>query len=139
MERVIENTRRFVAEILDTEPSSHDMSHVERVGALCLKIRQTEGGDPLVLRLAALLHDAGVVREHREGGDHAVYSAEIAGDFLAGEGVDREKPSTMLSPASAPTGSAGIWSPDPSKPVFSRTPTGWTPWVRWGSSAPLFR
>jgi uncharacterized protein len=41
-----------------------------------------------VLRLAALLHDVGIVREHNEGGDHAEYSAEIAREFLSRAGAD---------------------------------------------------
>lgn len=90
MDKLIEKTRSFVADVLKDEPSSHDMSHVERVESLCLKIANTEGGNPHVIRLAALLHDVGVVREHREGGDHAVYSAEIAGKFLLDAGVEAE-------------------------------------------------
>ncbi|MDK2893101.1 HD domain-containing protein [Methanohalophilus sp.] len=90
MDELIEKTRSFVADILKDEPSSHDISHVERVENLCLKIQETEGGNPHVLRLAAILHDVGVVKEHQEGGDHAVYSAEIAGNFLTEEGVDGE-------------------------------------------------
>ena len=52
------------------------------------KIHEHEGGDIKVLRLAALLHDVGIVREHNEGGDHAEYSAEIAREFLSRAGAD---------------------------------------------------
>ena len=87
---LIEKTREFVASFLEGEPSSHDMSHINRVEALCLEIRREEGGDPLVLQLAALLHDVGVIKEHEEGGDHAVYSAEIASEFLSKAGLGKE-------------------------------------------------
>lgn len=87
---LIEKTRTFVASVLADEPSSHDMAHIERVEALCLELQKEEGGDSLVLRLAALLHDVGVIREHEEGGDHALYSAEIASEFLAREGLSRD-------------------------------------------------
>lgn len=87
---LIEKTREFVATFLEGEPSSHDMSHINRVEALCLKIQKEEGGDPLVLQLAALLHDVGVIKEHEEGGDHAVYSAEIASEFLSKAGLGKE-------------------------------------------------
>ncbi|MDD4497588.1 MAG: HD domain-containing protein [Methanosarcinaceae archaeon] len=87
---LIEKTRDFVASVLANEPSSHDMAHIERVEALCLVLQKEEGGDPLVLRLAALLHDVGVIREHEEGGDHALYSAEIAAEFLGSEGLCRD-------------------------------------------------
>ena len=87
---LIGTTRTFVAEVLEGEPSTHDMSHIERVENMCIRIQQTEGGDLQVLRLAALLHDVGIVREHQEGGNHAQYSAEIARDFLAENGAGVE-------------------------------------------------
>ncbi len=87
---LIEKTREFAASFLEGEPSSHDMSHINRVEALCLEIRKEEGGDLLVLQLAALLHDIGVIKEHEEGGDHAVYSAEIASEFLSKAGLGKE-------------------------------------------------
>lgn len=87
---LIEKTREFVVTFLEGEPSSHDMSHINRVEALCLKIQKEEGGDPLVIQLAALLHDVGVIREHEEGGDHAIYSADIASEFLSKTGLGKE-------------------------------------------------
>lgn len=87
---IIEKTREFVASFLEGEPSSHDMTHINRVESLCLEIREKEGGDPLVLQLAALLHDVGVIKEHEEGGDHAVYSADIASEFLSKAGIRKE-------------------------------------------------
>ena len=85
---LIERTRYFVSGVLIDEPSTHDISHIERVEALCLQIREKEGGDLQVLRLAALLHDVGIVKEHLQGGNHAEYGAEIACEFLSSEGVD---------------------------------------------------
>ena len=87
---LIEKTRDFVTFFLEGEPSSHDMGHINRVEALCLEIQKEEGGNPLILRLAALLHDVGVLKEHEEGGDHAVYSAEIASEFLGKAGLEKE-------------------------------------------------
>ncbi|WP_340820650.1 HD domain-containing protein [Methanolobus sp. WCC4] len=87
---LIESTRQFVAGILEGEPSTHDMSHINRVENTCMKIQETEGGDLKVLRLAALLHDVGIVREHEEGGNHAEYSAEIAREFLGKSGAEAE-------------------------------------------------
>jgi uncharacterized protein len=55
---------------------------------MCIRIHKNEGGDLHTLRLAALLHDVGIVREHEEGGNHAQYSAEIAREFLAENGAD---------------------------------------------------
>ncbi|WP_319506826.1 HD domain-containing protein [uncultured Methanolobus sp.] len=87
---LIETTRQFVAEVLADEPSTHDMSHIERVENTCMNIHKKEGGDLQVLRLAALLHDVGIVREHKEGGNHAQYSAEIASEFLREKGAEAE-------------------------------------------------
>lgn len=86
---LIEKTREFAATFHEGEPSSHDMSHINRVEALCREIQKEEGGDILTLRLAALLHDVGVIKEHEEGGDHALYSAEIASEFLRRAGVEK--------------------------------------------------
>ncbi len=67
---LIEKTREFAATFHEGEPSSHDMSHINRVEALCMEIQKEEGGDLLILRLAALLHDVGgVIKEHEEGGE----------------------------------------------------------------------
>lgn len=85
---LIETTRQFVAGVLEGEPSTHDMSHIDRVEKTCIVIQKKEGGDLKVLRLAALLHDVGIVREHEQGGNHAEYSAEIARDFLNKNGAE---------------------------------------------------
>ncbi|WP_094228122.1 HD domain-containing protein [Methanolobus psychrotolerans] len=87
---LIETTRQFVAKVLAGEPSTHDMSHIERVENTCIRIHEKEGGDLQVLRLAALLHDVGIVKEHEEGGNHAQYSAEIAREFLNDNGAEAE-------------------------------------------------
>lgn len=87
---LIEKTREFAATFHEGEPSSHDMSHINRVEALCREIQGIEGGDLFILRLAALLHDVGVIKEHEEGGDHALYSAEIAAEFLGKAGLEEK-------------------------------------------------
>ena len=87
---LIEKAREFTASFLEGEPSSHDMGHINRVEALCLEIQKEEGGNPRILQLAALLHDVGVIKEHEEGGDHALYSAEIAIEFLGKAGAGKE-------------------------------------------------
>ncbi len=87
---LIEKAREFAASFLEGEPSSHDMGHINRVEALCLEIQKEEGGNLRILQLAALLHDVGVIKEHEEGGDHALYSAEIATEFLGRAGAGKE-------------------------------------------------
>ena len=87
---IINRAREFVSEVLADEPSTHDMSHIERVESMCVRIQETEGGDLEVLRLAALLHDVGVVKEHQVGGNHAEYSAQIAREFLSATDADED-------------------------------------------------
>jgi uncharacterized protein len=55
-----------------------------------MRIQEKEGGNLQVIRLAALLHDVGIVREHKEGGNHAEYSAEISQEFLAENDAEAE-------------------------------------------------
>lgn len=85
---IINRAREFVSQVLEDEPSTHDMSHIERVESMCIRIQESEGGDLEVLRLAALLHDVGVVKEHQLGGNHAEYSAQIAREFLSAANAD---------------------------------------------------
>ncbi|MGP8322127.1 MAG: HD domain-containing protein [Methanosarcinaceae archaeon] len=85
---LINKARSYVSEVLRDEPSAHDMSHIDRVESVCVNIHKHEGGDIEVLRLAALLHDVGIVKEHNKGGDHAEYSAGIAREFLSRAGAD---------------------------------------------------
>ncbi len=63
---------------------SHDWHHIERVWKLAKLIQQSEGGDLLVIELAALLHD---VSDHKfNGGDWnkgSQLSKEILLDFNA--------------------------------------------------------
>ena len=94
---IIGDTRDFVASVLSDEPSSHEMSHIERVESVCMQIHSKEGGDLQVLRLAALLHDVGVVKENREGGDHAQHSARIAEEYLISKGLDADTISHIVS------------------------------------------
>ncbi len=63
---------------------SHDWDHTERVLELCLRIGRTEGADPVVLTLAALLHDIGRETQDRSGGrlSHAETGAAMAGKVL---------------------------------------------------------
>lgn len=49
----------YVREKLKGESSGHDWWHAYRVWKIALNIAQQEGGDLLVIQLAALLHDIG--------------------------------------------------------------------------------
>lgn len=55
----IEAAELFVKDRLSTEGTGHDWHHANRVRATSLELQAVEGGDPLVIELAALLHDVG--------------------------------------------------------------------------------
>jgi len=54
---VIEHTADHVKALLSGEGSGHDWWHIDRVRRMAKRIGQAEGADPLVVELAALLHD----------------------------------------------------------------------------------
>ena len=67
MQVLLEQVEKLVkAKFTDME-GSHDWFHIDRVRKNALHLQQTEGGDPLLIELAALLHD---YSDHKyNGGD----------------------------------------------------------------------
>jgi uncharacterized protein len=59
MNEVIESTEAFVKSRLFGEGTGHDWWHAHRVRNTALTLQASEGGDRLVVELAALLHDIG--------------------------------------------------------------------------------
>jgi uncharacterized protein len=64
--RVEARVRRAMAE----QDQAHDWYHIERVRTMALRIAQAEGGNLLIIELAALVHDIG---------DRKVHESEEAG------------------------------------------------------------
>ncbi len=64
---------------------SHDWEHTLRVDRLCRRIGPREGADPLVLRLAACLHDIGRGQQDQSRGAvcHAHQGARMAAAIMA--------------------------------------------------------
>jgi len=79
MTPVITQTIQFVKKTLANAEAGHDWCHIERVYKTALKINETELGDPLIVSLAALLHD--IADSKFNGGDEEV-GPRIAGEFL---------------------------------------------------------
>lgn len=54
---IIQQTNAFIKKILKNAEKGHDWFHIQRVYKNALKIHEQEGGDKLIIQLAALLHD----------------------------------------------------------------------------------
>lgn len=77
MNELIEKVAQFIKDKFEENEGSHDWYHIERVWKLAKLIQQAEGGDLLVIELAALLHD---VSDHKYNG----------GDWNAGSELTKE-------------------------------------------------
>lgn len=86
---LIHKTINLVKENLEGTESGHDWFHIERVWKLSLKIQEKEGGDKLIIELAALLHDIADPKFHN--GDETLAS-KIVRNFLTEQNLD---PSVM--------------------------------------------
>ncbi|UMY66334.1 MULTISPECIES: HD domain-containing protein [unclassified Flavobacterium] len=73
-DRSIEKTVAFVQKELQGAEGGHDWFHIERVWKNARHIAEKEGGDLLVVELAALLHDIADSKFH--GGDETVGPAK---------------------------------------------------------------
>ncbi|PZU82277.1 MAG: phosphohydrolase [Chryseobacterium sp.] len=84
---LINKTIELVKQKLEGTESGHDWFHIERVWKLSLKIQKKEGGDKLIIELAALLHDIADPKFH--DGDETLAS-KIVHDFLTEQNVDSD-------------------------------------------------
>ena len=70
----------------------HDFDHVLRVLALAERIGRAEQADLEIVRVAALLHDAGRAQAEAAGIDHALVAADRARNVLAGQPAAKVNP-----------------------------------------------
>lgn len=87
MTHKIEKTIAFVKQILEGAEAGHDWFHTERVWKLSNFIAYEEGGDTLVIQLAALLHDIADAKFHN--GDESI-GVSRASEFLNRIEIDKE-------------------------------------------------
>lgn len=86
METVIQSVEKMIKSQFENEGTGHDWYHIDRVRRVALQIQKNEGGDRLVIELAALLHD---VSDHKfNGGDFEV-GATVADQMLVKLGVEK--------------------------------------------------
>jgi uncharacterized protein len=72
---------------------SHRWDHTRRVYKLAMNLGEQEKADMEIVALAALLHDIGRTLEDQSRGKHchATLGAEMAGEILTKEGVERDR------------------------------------------------
>ncbi|MBQ6174479.1 MAG: HD domain-containing protein [Clostridia bacterium] len=86
MEDIIARAADYARALFAGDSSGHDWWHTRRVWRLALHLAEAEGADPLIVQLAALLHDA----------DDAKLSPETSAEklrarrFLEAEGLPEE-------------------------------------------------
>ncbi|WP_439695600.1 HD domain-containing protein [Mucilaginibacter sp. AW1-7] len=83
--KLIDNTVQFVRETLKNAEGGHDWWHIHRVWTNAKLIAQTEKVDPLIVELAALLHDIADSKFHN--GDEEI-GPRTAGNYLLSQDVD---------------------------------------------------
>ena len=75
MQDLLTQVAHLVKAKFTNQEGSHDWFHIDRVRKNALLIQQSEGGDPLVIELAALLHD---YSDHKyNGGDFDKGAQEV--------------------------------------------------------------
>ena len=79
MKQIIDLAISFVKQKLEKAEAGHDWFHIDRVYKTALKINSVEGGDLLVVSLAALLHD--IADSKFNNGDEEI-GPRIAAEFL---------------------------------------------------------
>ncbi|WP_260171693.1 HD domain-containing protein [Pedobacter cryoconitis] len=79
LDNIKEKTISFVKKTLEGAEAGHDWFHIERVYKTALSINAKEGGDLLIVTLAALLHD--IADSKFNNGDEEI-GPRIAGEFL---------------------------------------------------------
>ena len=80
---IVAETERLVRDRLGDESTGHDWWHADRVRVTAVRIAAVEGADPLVVELAALLHD---VDDYKFSGDEEAGS-RFARSYLLSAGV----------------------------------------------------
>lgn len=67
IEKYIEKLKPYVMELFKDDSSGHDMSHLIRTMNSALYIQEREGGDRLIIGIAAFLHDVHRIMEKEVG------------------------------------------------------------------------
>jgi uncharacterized protein len=83
----IEQIRNIVKEKFLNHEGSHDWFHIERVYNLAIYLQEKEGGNKLIIELAALLHD---ISDHKYNGGNWQAGASVATELMLQVGISNE-------------------------------------------------
>ena len=86
-ETIIETTKKFVKQKLEKAEAGHDYWHILRVLKLSEIIAEQEGGNLLIVRLGALLHDIADAKFHQ--GNEQI-GPQIARKYLLSQNVSND-------------------------------------------------
>lgn len=89
---IIEETRKFVKNLLEKEGTGHDWWHIERVYQNALHIMEEEKCDEKKVKLAVLLHDIGDYKLH----DGVDKTQELVSDFLRKHSISEDEINSIL-------------------------------------------
>ena len=67
VEKYIEKLRPFVLELFKSDSSGHDIGHLERTMRISLHIQEKQGGDRVIIGIAAFLHDVHRIMQNETG------------------------------------------------------------------------
>ena len=87
MNTSVEKIQKLVKDKFLNQEGSHDWFHIERVYNLSIHLHEKEGGDKLIIELAALLHD---ISDHKYNGGNWQAGAEVAIEIMMQVGISNE-------------------------------------------------
>ena len=93
-QQIIEETIRFVKRTLEDAEGGHDWFHIERVWKMARFIATKEGGDLMIIELAALLHD---IADSKFNDGNEEIGPELAGKFMTDQGLDTDTRDHVVS------------------------------------------
>ena len=67
VEQYIKKLRPFVLELFEKDSSGHDIGHLERTMKTALHIQEKQGGDRVIIGIAAFLHDVHRIMQNEIG------------------------------------------------------------------------
>lgn len=67
LEKYVEQLKPLVLELFKDDSSGHDISHLERTMNIAIYLQEKEGGDKIIIGLAAFLHDVHRIMQNEIG------------------------------------------------------------------------